>query len=508
MDINKKVEDKMKMKKIFLVIILITALTFGTTVLMTNAIVDNGPVASENLNQASVLTFVTRHDVTIQNEFEAEFLTSDYAINAGITDLVFKTASTDAGWKTLLEDESKSIDVAWGGGPALFNTMDDYGLLHHIDNQTLIDLLDAKVPNEVAGLAIKSWDESDNLIWIGNAISSFGFTVNHDFLDDHGLPVPNTWEELATPTYYLGPNIRAISFGDPPTTTSNTKIVSIILQAFGWEDGWSILTRIGANAGIYPGSVDTRAAVVSGDVGIGMTIDFYGVIAKRENPNTEYIIPEGQSIVNGDPVAIAANCDNFDGAYAFFEYLFSLDGQNTWMHEGLDRLPAVAEAFLTPYGQTRTDLYSLYNDTLVNEGIDFDENLETDLLQFTIYYYHETISGLHNNLRNTWGTLLTALEDEDINGTQFQDLAYEMGEVPYTMAEAITQNEEYQSGTVRASELESQWRSMAKARYANIICQIEGTCEETNGTPFFIAPAIISTMFIAALTILRKRKQK
>ncbi|NPD88555.1 MAG: ABC transporter substrate-binding protein [Asgard group archaeon] len=497
----------MKMKKLFLVVLLVTTLTFSMTILMTNAVVDDSVVASENLDQASILSFVTRHDVTITNEFTSAFLASDYAINAGITSLVFNSASTDAGWKKLLEDPSKSIDVAWGGGPALFNTMDDYGLLYHIDNQTLIDLLNAVVPDEVAGLAIKSYDASDNLIWIGNAISSFGFTVNHDFLDDYGLPVPNTWEELATPTYYLGPNIKAVSFGDPPLTTSNTKIVSIILQAFGWEEGWSILTRIGANSGIYPGSVDTRAAVVTGDVGIGMTIDFYGVIAKRENPNTEYIIPEGQSIVNGDPIAIASFCDNFDGANAFFEYLFSLEGQNTWMHEGLDRLPAVADAFQTPYGQTRTDLYSLYNDTLANEGIEFDENLETDLLQFTIYYFHETIAGLHNNLRNTWGTLLTALDDETINGTQFQDLAYEMGEIPYTMADALTLNEEYQSSATRASELETEWRSMAKARYANIICQIEGTCEDEE-TPFIIAPVLISTIFMAALTIIRRRKQK
>jgi ABC-type Fe3+ transport system substrate-binding protein len=497
----------MKIKKLILVVLLITTMTLGMTIHMSNAVVDDVPEATENFDQASTLSFVTRHDVTITNKFTTEFLASDYATNAGITQLEFKSASTDQGWRDLLDDPTKSIDVAWGGGPALFNTMDSYGLLHHIDNQTLIDLLDAVVPDEVAGLAIKSWDESDNLIWIGNAISSFGFTVNHDFLEDYGLPVPQTWEELASSTYYLGPSVKAVSMGDPPGTTSNTKIYSIILQAFGWEDGWSILTRMGANAGIYPGSVDTRAAVVSGDVGIGMTIDFYGVIAKRENNNTEYIIPEGQSIVNGDPIAIAANCDNFDGAYAFFEYLFSLEGQNTWMFEGLDRLPAVAEAFQTPYGQTRTDLYALYNDTLVNEGIDFDEDLETSLLQFTMYYFHETISGLHNNLRNTWGALLTALEDGVINGSQFQTLAYEIGEVPYTMEEAITQNAEYIGSVARASELESEWKSKAKDRYANIICQIEGTCEAED-TSFFIAPVLISTIFIATVTIVRKRKQK
>jgi len=497
----------MKIKKLFLVAILVTALTLGTTVLMTNAIVNDGSNDTKKLDQASTLTFVTRHDVTITNEFEAAFLASDYATDAGITELDFRSASTDTGWRDLLSSETLNVDIAWGGGPALFNTMDEYGLLYHIDNQTLIDRLNLVVPDEVAGLAIKSYDESDNLIWIGNAISSFGFTVNHDFLDDYGLPVPQTWEELATPTYYLGSNVKAVSMGDPPGTTSNTKIYNIILQAFGWEEGWSIITRMGANAGIYPGSVDTRAAVVEGSVGIGMTIDFYGVIAKRENPNTEYIIPEGQSIVNGDPIAIGINCDNLEGAYAFFEYLFSLEGQNTWMKEGLDRLPAVAAAFTTPYGQTRTDLYALYNDTLVNEGIDYDEDLETDILQFVMYYFAETITGLHNNLRTTWGTLLTALEDEVINSTQFQDLAFEIGECPYTLAEAITQNTEYKSSATRASELESMWRSMAKDRYANIICQIEGTCEEDD-TPFFVAPVVLATIFMATLTILRKRRQK
>ena len=496
----------MKMKKLFLVVLLITTLSFGMTVLMNNAVVEDNGQTPINIDSDSILSFVTRHDVTITNEFTDEFLKSDYAKNAGISNLVFYSASTDEGWKKLLEDPSKSIDVAWGGGPALFNTMDGYGLLHHIDNQTLIDLINAVVPDEVAGLAIKSYDASDNLIWVGNAISSFGFTVNHDFLDAHGLPVPTTWEELATPTYYLGPNTKAVSFGDPPTTTTNTKIAQIIVQAFGWEDGWSIVTRIGANAGIYPGSVDTRAAVVYGEVGIGMTIDFYGVIAMREEEACEYIIPEGQSIVNGDPIAIAEYCDNLDGANAFFEYLFSVEGQTVWMHEGLDRLPAVEEAFQTPYGQTRADLYALYNDTLVNEGIDFDEGLETDLLQFSMYYFHETITEQHNNLRNAWGALVTALEDEEINATYFQELAYELGEIPYTLEEALTMNEEYVSSATRASELETQWRVMAKQRYDQIICQLEGTCPEENN--FLIAPILISTVFIATMTVIRKRKQK
>jgi ABC-type Fe3+ transport system substrate-binding protein len=513
LDIKQKVEDKMK--KIAVLVFVLTLLV-GSTIILTDALIDKN---SELIKQDTItLTIVTRHDVTIQNEFANKFLASPRAIELGIVDLDFRGATTDAGWRALLQDPAVGVDLAWGGGPALFNTMENWGLLKHIDNQTLIDYINANVPDEIAGAQTKSNDTSGHFIWVANAISSFGFTINLDFLTQYGLPVPNTWEELASPTYYIDDSVKAVSMGDPPLTTSNTRIYQIILQAFGWETGWSIITRMGGNAGIYPGSVDTRAAVVSGEVGIGMTIDFYGVIAKRENPNTEYIVPQGQSIVNGDPIALGINVDDLEAAEAFLQYLFSAEGQTVWMTEGLDRLPVNDDAFQTPYGQTRTDLYALYNETLANEAIPFNETLSTTTLDTTIYYFHNTITERHNLLRKTWGEMVTQLRNADIDSSTFQQYVVDLGAVnisSFEEAEAI--NEEFIGSPTVAAEYEAKWRQFAKLKYDAIYCELTDTCgtetptSPTNGTdttPYQLIPVLFTTIFIGTLVVYLRRRRK
>ncbi len=375
-------------------------------------------------------------------------------------------------------------------------------MLKPIDNNTLIDYINANVPDTIAGAGMKLNNTSGDLIWVANAISSFGFTVNHKFLDDHGLPVPHTWEELASPAYYIDPSVKAISMGDPPLTTSNTRIYQIILQAFGWEEGWSIMTRMGANAGIYPGSVDTRAAVVSGEVGIAMTIDFYGVIAVDENPDCEYIIPTGQSIVNGDPIALGKNVDDQAAAEAFLEYLFSAEGQSIWLTGGVNRLPVMESAFWTPFGQTKTDIYLLYNNTLGNKGIAFDETVATELLDVTIYYFHNTITEKHSTLRQAWGEMVTQLRDERINESYFNELKADLGTVNMTYAEAFIINEEFISDTLVAAQYESRWRNFAGLKYNAIYQVLAG-----DTAPLPTLPILVAIAVLAAIPVIRKKRR-
>jgi ABC-type Fe3+ transport system substrate-binding protein len=494
----------MKLKKIALLVLLVSTLTFGSTIFMTEAKVK--PIDPPDLDPNNgILQIVTRHDSTIQGVFRDRFLAHPLAINNGITALEFSAAGSAEGFKKLMENEAKGIDIAWGGGPALFNTLENWDLLLHIDNTTLINFINTKVPDQIAGADMKLNDTSGNLIWVANAISSFGFTINHDYLSTRGLPIPTTWEELASPVYYLGEGAKAISMGDPPGTTSNTRIYQIILQAFGWEEGWSILTRMGANSGIYPGSVATRQAVVDGNVGIAMTIDFYGTIASGENPDCEYIIPEGQSIVNGDPIAIAANTDNRAKAEIFLQYLFEEEGgQTDWMRPGLERLPVNELAFTTTYGSTRTDIYKLFNDTLVNEGIDFNETEATANLKSCIYYFHNTISDSHTQLRETWGEMISQLDEGTITQTDFDELVDRLGEVGMTYEESFTVNIEFDD-SLKASEYEEEWKTFAQQKYSSIICDLGGPCEKTD---FQLTPILVSTIFIAALTVIYRKKRK
>ena len=498
----------MNLKRIAILVFFIASLSAGSAIFITSAYVETAIPDDPKLNTIT-LTIVTRHDVTITDEFEAQFLATPEAIALGITDVDYKYATTDDGWKKLLQDPSKSVDLAWGGGPALFNTMDNWGMLKHIDPVTDADLFTAlndSVPAELAGADMKKFAANGSLIWAANAISSFGFTVNHQFLTDHGLSVPHTWQELANPAYYISPSVKAISMGDPPLTTSNTRIYQIILQAFGWEQGWSIITRMAGNSGIYPGSVDTRAAVTSGEVGIAMTIDFYGIIANRENSNCEYIIPTGQSIVNGDPIAMGINVDDYEAASTFLKYVSSPVGQAVWMTELLDRLPVNESAFHTPFGEDKTYHYALFNETLDNEGIPFDEELATSNLDTTIYYFHNTITQVHTLLRNTWGEMVSQLNSAEINGTYFNELVDDLGAVGMTEQQSIDWNTQYQTDPVFAAQKDAEWKTFAQTKY-NTLLNILNPTETTKTSAYGIIPVFVTSLFVATMVLIRKKRK-
>ncbi len=432
---------------------------------------------NEKLNSVT-LRILTRYDTTIASTIRSGFLASQIASDRNITDVQFLSTSTDEGWKTLVENPSMGVDLLWGGDSSLMNKMDDWNLIKHIDNTTLINLINMSVPDSIASTELKSFNTSGNIIWLADTISSYGFTVNHIALYNFGLPEPNTWEDLASPAFYTNPTTHAISMTDAPLSGYNTKIYQIILQTFGWEEGWSILTRMAGNAGFYPGSVAARAAVVSEEVAVALTVDHYGIIARREHPHCEFIAPEGQSVIIPSLIAIAKNVDNQEAAEAFIEYIVSPEGQNEWMQEGLDRLPVNEDAFQTTYGQTRMDLYSLYNDTLDNIGIVFNNSLAKANLATTMYYFHNTITEKHDILRLTWDKMISALEDSSYNMSYFSDLTDRLGETCMTAQESIDWNEQYQTDINFASAKDTEWKNFAQDKYITIYWDLMGYIDD------------------------------
>ena len=494
-----------KNKTMVVVLLLLVAFCSNSINLSIKAAEEHEIVNSEILN-GSELNILTKHDIRITNEFSSKFLDSDYAINNGITTLTFSNSFTYQGWRALLMDPSKSIDLAWGGKIDTFEAMEKDGLLKHIDNSTLKAIIDSNIPEELAGISMKRNDSSGDYVWISDSISSYGLIVNHEFLSSHNLPVPISWDNLSSPVYYLGSRGKAIYITDPPLSTTHTQICQIILQVLGWEEGWSNLTMIGANAGFYRHFIEDRGTPVTcGEAGVGMVIDFYGVVNKRENPNLEYIIPKNQSMVFPDPIAISTNVDNQAGAEAFIEYLVSLEGQSVWLQAGLDRLPANEKAFQTTYGQTRIDLYELFNETIASNPINYNYTLAKLTREITVMYFHETITGLHSKLRTTWGEMINQFTEGNISEKEFFSYMDQLGESYYTEQEAIDANAVYLSDTELAIEMENNWRNFAKSKYDTIYKSLTSTSIETTEAISFV---FLNLVLIFIASIIRKKRKK
>ncbi|MHA2313676.1 MAG: ABC transporter substrate-binding protein [Candidatus Hermodarchaeia archaeon] len=433
------------------------------------------------------LTIMTRHDTTIWTLFEPVFLASTYAKENGVVDLHW-LAPADALWPETIR--ATDVDIAWGGGPTLFDTLIENNLLAQLEEGSYAMQMVNMMNDTIAGNPMKRFDDQGNVLWAAAAISSFGFTINEDFLNFYGLPVPNKWEDLANETYkaaVLDQGVNSISMGNAPGTTSNTRIYEIIIQAFGWNEGWRILTRMAGNAGIYGGSVETQSAVEQGIVGVSMSIDFYGYTSMYDFPNLRYILPEGQSIINGDPVALVATSKHKDAALDFIGWLLSAEVQSLWLDEKINRMPVRSDAFQTEKGLQRADLYVRFNTTIRNIGIPFSDAVALSYEQSLKFYFEAVLKNEHGALagiQGAWTELVRAKEDGRITQQQFSDLVQELG-TPISWVDSTDQqtyqfteeyarsinNRIYTDSNFR-STMQAIWGEAARVHYQSILDQI------------------------------------
>ncbi|MFX0113035.1 MAG: ABC transporter substrate-binding protein [Candidatus Hodarchaeota archaeon] len=430
-----------------------------------------------NSPNATTIQVLTRHSSTIFNEMEDAFKSSTYAPSGDI-DIIFR-AFDAAQWPTTIAQGD--IDLAWGGGPTLFDEQMTRGNLRAItETAILTEIADMNTTywqgppvGTIAGSPMYRYSGGD-LMWVGSAIASFGFTVNEFELENRGLPAPTKWEHLAHPNYYR--DTPAIAIGNAPDTTSNTRIYEIILQHYGWDLGWAVLTMMGGNSVVKTGSTEVLVAVEDGDVAIGTTIDFYGYEAELEYEGNRYILPEGQSIVNADPIAFTTSTHGDSArnelAAAFMHFVLSDEGQAVLLADQIKRMPIRTDAFDEAATDSNkhfvTELRTLYERTLDNIGIDFNDSLALSYENTMMEYQSATIYDAHTELRQAAKAIAQAWKDNRSSEAQLYLIAMDLGDPIITEAEAQSINDQIGDDQTFKESKVSEWRTAAKDKYAQV----------------------------------------
>ena len=220
---------------------------------------------------------------------------------------------------------------------------------------------------------------------------------------------------------------------------SNTRVYEIILQALGWDAGWALISAISGNSVIYHGSTEVLNAVTLGEVAVALTIDFYGYQSQIENPSTEYIIPQGQSIVNGDPISLLNGpSGNRAAANAFIQFVLSKEGQQIWLSDTINRLPVRDDiTFQAPDGTPRNDLETAYNIAKNNVGINFSDPLALSYASVTLSYFQTAMTDIQDDLRAGWAKIVNAYNSGKINRDTISDWMYSFGYPALSETEAI-----------------------------------------------------------------------
>ncbi len=382
-------------------------------------------VLSTGPGEGKTIRVVTRHGADIMLVAEELFLESDYAVENNIVNIEWLPIADSLWIETIAR--SGDIDVAWGGGPDLFDIILDAELLAPLEGED-IDAILAGIPEDIGGSETRRVVDGD-VYWAGAAISSFGFTINTQLLDYYDLPEPTTWEDLGSATYAAYLPTTLVGTADATTSTSNTRIFQIILQIYGWRDGWDLLIRMGANSKIFDQSGNVRDAVINKEIAIGTTIDFYGYTAQWLNPEfCKYVFPADGTIVNADPIALLTTSQKPDLALGFIEWVLSPEGQKVWLDGNINRMPANEAVFDTPEGKQRADLEEVFQKTKEALTIQFD-SAEGASYYSAIRSYHRAVIVLPQiKLEQVWEDLTFALEEGRITQEEFDDLAFRLGD--------------------------------------------------------------------------------
>ncbi|WP_148682364.1 ABC transporter substrate-binding protein [Pyrobaculum neutrophilum] len=427
----------------------------------------------------TTLVVITRHPTDILDAARALFLQSDVAKRYGVRDVVFKPVPA-AQWRALIQ--AGQADVAWGGGPTLFDSLYKDGLLLPLEGDEVKSAL-AQIPKTIAGMPMMRVGPDGKVYWVAWAVSSFGITINTQVLKDLGLPEPRSWADLASFEYG-----KAVLRGTPAAglssltkSTSNTRIAEIILQAYGWDEGWRVITLTAANGRIYGGSEAVRDAVIAGEIGAGWTIDFFGYTAQLQNPATRYVVPNDTS-VNGDPIAVVKGTRCRQAAEAFVAWVIT-QGQVVVFDPKVNRMPVNPSAFDTPEGKKRADLKAVYDYMLHLRTINFNDTLALATENVVMYYFDAAVTDNAQLLQDAWAKLVKAYLGGRIDRAKAVELARRLGEpvtfkdpdtgqmVKLTLEYAMKINDKLKDPAYR-DKIYAAWREAAREKYREVASQI------------------------------------
>ena len=351
-----------------------------------------------------------------------------------------------------------NIDLLFGGGTDAFMKLAEMGFLeaYKLPEKQLMGL-----PTDMNGIPV--YDSQYR--WYGAALSSFGVMHNEALRSRLRLPRVSNWKDLTNPRL-----IGRVGAADPRESGSAHMIYEIILQGYGWQDGFSILTQLAGNVrGFSAGSNAIPKDVVAGQVIYGMAIDFYayGAIAQQSDPNRiQYTLPPDATVIAPDSIAILKGAPNKKIAEMFVTYVMSKAGQKLWLLRdtdpegpkikgGLNRASVLP--FLYDELGDRSVVSNPFESTLT--PIQYDPVKGSSRTKVLNDLMGALLIDQHKELVKTWRAIHKS-KNEDKRNTAISILC----ELPLTESEAVKLEEKFNDNVLRNKKLK-EWSKFASNKY-------------------------------------------
>ena len=264
---------------------------------------------------------------------------------------------TTAGIKYLQETAGNNrSDMFWASAPDAFEVLKADGLLQKYEVKV------KGIPEKVGAFPINDPEG----YYKGFAASGYGIMWNTRYLKAKKLPVPQSWADLAKPVYHGHVGMSA------PSRSGTTHLtVETLLQGKGWEEGWAIWKAIAGNfKTVTERSFGVPDGVNSGQFGIGIVIDFFGLSSEASGFPVKFLYPPVTTLVPAN-IAIVNNAPHPKAAAAFIEFLLTPEGQEVLLDPKIRRLPVNPAT----YAKAPAGFPNPFKDKSIGAAVKFDLEL-------------------------------------------------------------------------------------------------------------------------------------
>ncbi len=295
------------------------------------------------------LTIVTSFPSDLTKVFKKEFQAAYPDIKVEIL-----KKKTTAGVKYIQETSAKNkTDLFWASAPDAFEVLKDDSLLQKYESSV------KGLPDKVGAFPVNDPDG----FYKGFAAAGYGIMWNTRYLKAKKLPAPREWVDLTKAVYH-----NHIGMSAPSRSGTTHLTVETLLQGKGWDDGWKMQKEIAGNfKTVTERSFGVPDGVNSGNFGIGIVIDFFGLSSKGSGFPVEFRYPTTTTLVPAN-IAIVANAPNADNAGKFIDFLLEPRGQELLLDPKIRRLPVNPAT----YDKAPEGFPNPFKDSSIGAAVKFD----------------------------------------------------------------------------------------------------------------------------------------
>ena len=368
---------------------------------------------------------------------------------------------TTAGIKYLQATAANNTsDMFWASAPDAFEVLKDDDLLVKYTVKV------KGIPEKVGSFPIHDPEG----YYKGFAASGYGFMWNTRYLKAKKLPIPNSWVDL-TKTVYHG----HVGMSAPSRSGTTHLTVETLLQGMGWDKGWAMWKSIAGNfKTVTARSFGVPDGVNSGQFGVGIVIDFFGLSSKASGFPVDFVYPKVTTLVPAN-IAIVKNAPSPKLAAAFIEYLLSPEGQEVLLDPKIRRLPVNPKT----YAKAPAGFPNPFKDKSIGSAVKFDLQLSKSRYNIINSLFDVMITYRLDDLRAATKAIQTA-EAKSKGNTAAMKLIAEaralVAMVPITSAKASEKDfnkifkkkrkKKTDKAEGRQAEFEQAWDTQIKANYA------------------------------------------